>query len=108
MTIRSYYNESGDTWVCIMNDDRSAFVARRALGDTMWELSARQWVSNGDGTQKLHIITLGKFATVEQAQQTVGVNIEKKTISLPMAPRRKRKKGEKKTKQFLLPHIQSQ
>lgn len=77
MIIRSYFNESGDMWVCVIDNER-AFVALRPPMpvDAPWSLSYRHWVRIGDHGQKLDIKELGKFVTIEQAQQFVNINID--------------------------------
>lgn len=71
MLIRSYYNESGDMWVCVIDENR-AFVAHRPIPVlSKWKLSYRRWVG-----PKLEIKELGEFDTLEQAQQSVNLSIE--------------------------------
>ena len=81
--VRAYYNESGDTWVMVI-DPMRAFVARREPvihNKPQWILSARKWVTLSDGTQELKIVQMGRFDTIEEAQQAINVDAPKKTFS---------------------------
>lgn len=83
MLLRTYYNESGDTWVCVVDDTR-AFVARRdplVMLKPKWKLSYRRWVSidppdeHGEKAQELKIKELGEFDTIEQATASVQLSV---------------------------------
>jgi hypothetical protein len=77
MTIRTFYSELGDKWVCVLSGDRVAYVAIRKGETGQWELSRREWVRHEDGQQKLRIKPLGVYDDLYKAQEAIGLKKER-------------------------------